>query len=131
MLNLLIGPVAELAGTWLNGKVEKTKAETGAKVARAKAEATIMEKKATGELDWDLEMAKGSKSSWKDEWLTIIFTVPMVVVFYGAIADDPAIISRITLAVQTITELPEWYVHIMYGIVAASFGLRTFNAIKK
>tara|TARA_E500000305_G_scaffold4715_1_gene4117 strand:+ start:549 stop:701 length:153 start_codon:yes stop_codon:yes gene_type:complete len=45
MLNLLIGPVAELAGTWLNGKVEKTKAETGAKVARAKAEATIMEKK--------------------------------------------------------------------------------------
>ena len=31
------------------GKVEKTKAETGAKVAKAKAEATIMEKKATGE----------------------------------------------------------------------------------
>ena len=34
MLNLLIGPIAELAGTWLNGKVEKSKAETGAKVAR-------------------------------------------------------------------------------------------------
>ena len=45
MLNLLIGPITELAGTWLNGKVEKSKAETGAKVARAKAEATIMEKK--------------------------------------------------------------------------------------
>ena len=41
MLNLLIGPIADLAGTWLNGKVEKSKAETGAKVARAKAEATI------------------------------------------------------------------------------------------
>ena len=45
MLNLLIGPIADLAGTWLNGKVEKSKAETGAKVARAKAEATIMERK--------------------------------------------------------------------------------------
>ena len=66
MLNLLIGPITDLAGTWLNGKVEKSKAETGAKVARAKAEATIMERKATGELDWDLEMAKGSQSSWKD-----------------------------------------------------------------
>ena len=66
MLNLLIGPVAELAGTWLNGKVEKTKAETSAKVAKAKAEATIMEKKATGEIDLDLEMAKGSANSWKD-----------------------------------------------------------------
>ena len=48
MLTALIGPIANLAGTWLEGKVEKTKAETGAKVARAKAEATIMEKKATG-----------------------------------------------------------------------------------
>ena len=70
MLNLLIGPITQLAGTWLDGKVEKTKAETGAKVAKAKAEAVIMERKATGELDWDLEMAKGSQSSWKDEWLT-------------------------------------------------------------
>ena len=39
MLNLLIGPISQLAGTWLEGKVEKTKAETGAKVAKAKAEA--------------------------------------------------------------------------------------------
>ena len=73
---------ADLAGTWLEGKVEKTKAETGAKVARAKAEATIMEKKATGELDWDLEMAKGSQSSWKDEWLVILFSVPSDTSFY-------------------------------------------------
>ena len=60
MLNLLIGPIADLAGTWLKGSVEKSKAKTEAKVAQAKAEAIIMEKKATGEIDWDLEMAKGS-----------------------------------------------------------------------
>ena len=54
MLTALIGPITQIAGTWLEGKVEKTKAETGAKVAKAKAEATIMEKKATGEIDWDL-----------------------------------------------------------------------------
>ena len=81
MLNLLIGPIADLAGTWLNGKVEKSKAETGAKVARAKAEATVMERRATGELDWDLEMAKGSQSSWKDEWLTILFSIPLIMAF--------------------------------------------------
>jgi hypothetical protein len=48
MLAALIGPISSIASTWLEGKVEKTKAETGAKVARAKAEAVIMEKKATG-----------------------------------------------------------------------------------
>jgi len=44
MLQALIGPIASLAGTWLDGKVEKTKAESATKVAKAKAEATIMEK---------------------------------------------------------------------------------------
>ena len=32
MLNLLIGPIANLAGTWLDGKVEKTKATNTAKI---------------------------------------------------------------------------------------------------
>ena len=42
MLNLLIGPITQLAGTWLEGTVETKKAKTLAKVATAKAEATIM-----------------------------------------------------------------------------------------
>ena len=83
MLAALIGPISSIASTWLEGKVEKTKAETGAKVARAKAEAVIMEKKATGEIDWDLAMAEGSKHSWKDEWITVLFSVPLILAFCG------------------------------------------------
>ena len=49
-----LGPIASLAGTWLEGKVEEKKAVAGAKIARAKAEATIAEKQATGEIDYDL-----------------------------------------------------------------------------
>ena len=79
----ILNVIGSLAGTWLEGKVETKKAETGAKVAKAKAEAVIMEKKATGEIDWDLEMAKGSQNSWKDEWLTILFSVPLVLAFCG------------------------------------------------
>ena len=40
-----------------------------------------MEKKATGEIDWDLEAIKGSQNSWKDEWLVILFSIPMA--FFG------------------------------------------------
>ena len=58
MLNLLIGPIAELAGTWMSGKVEEKKAQSATKVAKAQAEAVVMQKKATGEIDWDLEMAR-------------------------------------------------------------------------
>ena len=119
MLNLLIGPISQLAGTWLEGKVEKTKAETGAKVAKAKAEATIMEKKATGEIDWDLEAIKGSQNSWKDEWLVILFSVPLVLAFIPGMEDVVA------HGFQQLEQMPEWYQYSLGVIVAASFGVRS------
>ena len=76
-----IGPISSLAKTWIEGKVEKTKAEAGAKVTKEKAEAVIMETKATGEIDWDLKMADASAHSWKDEWLTILFSIPLILSF--------------------------------------------------
>ena len=118
MLNLLIGPISQLAGTWLEGKVEKTKAETGAKVARAKAEAVIMEKKATGEIDWDLEAIKGSQNSWKDEWLVILFSVPLILAFIPGMED---VVSH---GFQQLEQMPEWYQYSLGVIVAASFGTR-------
>ena len=119
MLNLLIGPIAELAGTWLNGKVEKTKAETGAKVAKAKAEAVIMEKNATGEIDWDLEMAKGSTTSWKDEWLTILFSIPLILAFI------PGMEEVVANGFNQLKQMPQWYQYSLGVIVAASFGVRS------
>jgi len=119
MLNLLIGPVTELAGTWLNGKVEKTKAEAATKVAKAKAEAVIMEKKATGEIDWDLEMAKGSSNSWKDEWLTILFSIPLILAFI------PGMEEVVKNGFAQLEAMPEWYQYSLGVIVAASFGVRS------
>ena len=119
MLTALIGPIANLAGTWLEGKVEKSKAETGAKVARAKAEATIMEKKATGELEWDLEMARGSQSSWKDEWLVILFSVPLILAFI------PGMEGVVSNGFAQLEAMPQWYQYSLGIIVAASFGVRS------
>ena len=119
MLTALIGPIANLAGTWLEGKVEKTKAETGAKVARAKAEATILEKKATGELEWDLEMARGSQSSWKDEWLVILFSVPLILAFI------PGMEGVVANGFTQLEAMPQWYQYSLGIIVAASFGVRS------
>ena len=119
MLNLLIGPITQLAGTWLEGKVETKKAQTATKVAKAKAEAVIMEKKATGEIDWDLEMAKGSQSSWKDEWLTILFSIPLVLAFV------PGMEEIVKNGFDRLNEMPEWYQYSLGVIVAASFGVRS------
>ena len=119
MLTALIGPISSLASTWLEGKVEKTKAETGAKVAKAKAEAVIMEKKATGEIDWDLEAIKGSQNSWKDEWLVILFSIPLILAFI------PGMEEVVANGFAQLETMPQWYQYSLGVIVAASFGVRS------
>ena len=119
MLNLLIGPIAELAGTWMSGKLEEKKAQAKTRVAKAEAEAIVMQKKATGEIDWDLEMAKGSASSWKDEWLTILFSIPLVLAFI------PGMEEVVANGFARLNEMPEWYQYSLGVIVAASFGVRS------
>ena len=119
MLNLLIGPIADLAGTWMSGKVEEKKAQAKTRVAKAEAEAIVMQKKATGEIDWDLEMAKGSQSSWKDEWLTILFSIPLILAFI------PGMEEVVSNGFAQLQAMPEWYQYSLGVIVAASFGVRS------
>ena len=119
MLTALIGPIADLAGTWLSGKVEEKKAQSATKVAKAQAEAIVMQKKATGEIDWDLEMAKGSQTSWKDEWLTILFSIPLILAFI------PGMEALVRNGFQQLEQMPEWYQYSLGVIVAASFGVRS------
>ena len=119
MIQALIGPIANLAGTWLEGKVETKKAETGAKVAKAKAEAVIMEKKATGEIDWDLKMADASANSWKDEWLTILFSVPLILAFCGEWGRQ-----IVTDGFSALDAMPEYYSYTLVISFSACFGNR-------
>ena len=119
MWTALISPIASLAGTWLEGKVETKKAETASKVVTAKAEAIIMEKKATGEIDWDLEIAKSKANSWADEWLVILFSIPLILAFV------PGMEEVVANGFAQLEAMPQWYQYSLGVIVAASFGVRS------
>jgi hypothetical protein len=114
-----LGIVASLAGTWLEGKVEKTKAETGAKVARAKAEATIAEKQATGEIDYDLAAANQMASSWRDEFFSLLFAIPMVLAFCGDWGRE-----IVFNGFEALQQMPTWYQVSLGALVASSVGMR-------
>ena len=49
MIQALIGPIANLAGSWMESKVEQTKAKGAVAKARAEAEAQVMVTAATHE----------------------------------------------------------------------------------
>ena len=117
LLSAILGPIGTIASSWLDGRNEKIKATTKVKVAQAEAEAFVMQKKATGEIDWDITQAKASESSWKDEWLTVVFTLPLILLMFG----EEERVNNFFLA---LTNCPEWYQYLLGTIVAASFGFR-------
>ena len=120
MIGALLGPVANLASTWVQGKVEQRAAETKAKVAKAEAEAQIMLSAATSEAEWEKIMAKGSQESWKDEWLTILFSVPLILSFCG---DWGRTVTE--QGFMALEAMPSWYQYTLGVIVSASFGVRS------
>ena len=120
MIQALIAPLTELAGGWLKGKADKQAAEAKLKLTEAEAKAKIMLSKATSVADWERIMAQGSQTSWKDEWLTILFSIPLVLVFLGDTGRD--IVANGFAALET---MPDWYQYTLGVIVAASFGVRS------
>ena len=120
MIQALIGPLTELAGGWLKGKADKQAAEAKLKLTEAEAKAKIMLSKETSVADWERIMAQGSQSSFKDEWLVGLFSVPLVLSFCGewgrtAVAEGFAALEA----------MPDWYQYTLGVIVAASFGVRS------
>ena len=120
ILGPIVSAVASLGGQWLKNRGEK-----------AEAKHTRELRVINGEIDLDHASASGMKHSWKDEWLTLVFTLPIITIFISAILDSPETIERMVAGVQVLTTLPEWYQWSILGIVAASFGIRTFNHLAK
>lgn len=120
MLQALIGPISGLVGSWMDSKTEEQRGKSAIAKAKAEAEAKVMVSAATSTADWEKLMAKGSQSSWKDEWLTILFSIPLILAFAGEWGRT--IVAEGFAALQV---MPDWYQYTLGVIVAASFGVRS------
>ena len=118
MLNLLLGPVVDIVGTSIKGFVDTKKAKAEQKVTEIKAKTSLMEKQIKGEVDWDLEAIKGSQGSWKDEYLTIIFSIPLLLCFV------PFTVEYVERGFEALSQTPDWYKYTLGVIVSASFGIK-------
>ena len=118
MLGALIGPIANLAGSWMESKVEKVKADGQAKVAEAKAKAVVAEKVAAGEVAWEKSMADATDGSWKDEFALIVLLLPAILVFI------PRMTEYVRSGFEVLNTLPDWYQYLLFIAVSSSFGIK-------
>lgn len=120
MIQAILPIVGDLAGSWLKGKAEEKAAVAKTKIAKAEAEAEILKVAATSEASWEKVMAKGSVNSWKDEWLTVLFSIPLILAFCGDWGRE--IVSNGFAALEA---MPDYYQYTLGVIVSASFAVRS------
>lgn len=110
----LLGVVGNLAQTFLEGKVEKEKAKS-----------EILKTAAQHDSKWELIMAESTRSSWKDEIITIAVLTPCVLSFVPGMEDV------VKSGFERLSQLPDWYQNILYVTILAGLGLKGLDRFKK
>lgn len=118
MLQSLINPIASLAGSWLDAKTQGQAAKAKLKLVEAESKAKILMSKETSTADWERIMAESTKNSWKDEFITIVVMIPVILCFV------PGLESVVKNGFDRLAELPEWYTWLVFAVCSAAIGIR-------
>ena len=121
----IISGIVSLGKTIGGGILEKSKikAEGKIEIKKAKIKSEVRRLELRGEMD--LSAMKGMQFSWKDEYILVLMSIPLILAFI------PPMTPHVKDGFGIINELPEWYRWSWMGIVTATYGLRTWTGWKK
>ena len=120
MLSALITPLSSLFTSYMEKKTEEQRGKSAVAKAKAEAEAAVMVNSSQSIADWEKIMAKNSEQSLKDEWLTLLFSIPLILAFCGDWGRQ--IVSD---GFQALEAMPEYYQYTLGIIVSSSFAVRS------
>ena len=69
-------------------------------------------------------MADASAHSWKDEFWTIVLSVPIFMIGYAIVVNDITVIDRVEQGFVALSNLPEWYQYLLFIAISSSFGVK-------
>tara|TARA_Y100000590_G_C15665226_1_gene994197 strand:+ start:494 stop:889 length:396 start_codon:yes stop_codon:yes gene_type:complete len=108
--------------------IYKKKQET--KMMMADAQAKHAEKMATGELEYSGKLLEARQSDWKDEFVLIVLTLPILVIAYGVFSDDPTASAKIKEFFEQFQQLPSWFTNLWILVVASIYGIKGTQIFK-
>jgi uncharacterized ion transporter superfamily protein YfcC len=112
------------AGTHIYKKKQETK------MRMADAQAAHAEKMAKGELEYSGKLLEARQSDWKDEFVLIVLTLPILVIAYGVFSEDPAASAKIKEFFEQFQQLPSWFTNLWILVVASIYGIKGTQIFK-
>ena len=94
------------------------------KQAMSDAQLMHAEKMARGEESYQGKLLEARQSDWKDEAVLIILSMPIVVLAWAVISDDPSAMDKVKLFFEMFSQLPSWFTNLWILVVASIYGIK-------
>jgi uncharacterized ion transporter superfamily protein YfcC len=119
-----------LIGTALKTGAEIYKNKKKSEIIMSEARIVHAEKMKRGEIEYSGQIAQNQKGDWKDEFVLLVLTSPLAILFYSVFAEDKEIQAKLDLYFMKLQEMPWWIVSLWVSVVAAIYGIKATDLIK-
>ena len=104
------------------GHIWKKRQET--KMRMADAQAAHAERMAKGELEYSGKLLEARQSDWKDEFILLILSAPVLVLAWAVVSEDPTSMDKVKLFFEYFSQLPSWFTNLWILVVASIYGIK-------
>ena len=103
-------------------KVYSNKQRT--KMAMSDAALLHAERMARGEESYQGKLLEARQNDYKDEFVLVILSAPIIVLAWGVFSEDPQMMAKIELFFHHFGALPIWFQTLWITVVASIFGIK-------
>ena len=119
-----LAKVALQAGTHIFKKRQETK------MMMADAQHHHAARMARGETEYQGKLLEARQSDWKDEFILLILSAPVVVLAWAVVSEDPTAMDKVKLFFEYFSQLPQWFTNLWILVVASVYGIKGTQIFK-
>jgi uncharacterized ion transporter superfamily protein YfcC len=119
-----LAKLALSAGSKIYANRQKTK------MAMSDAQLMHASKMASGEEAYQGKLLESRQSDWKDEAVLLILSLPIAILAWAVVSDDPSAMDKVKLFFEMFSELPKWFTNLWILVVASIYGIKGTQIFK-
>ena len=113
-----LAKIALQAGAKIYSNRQKTK------MAMSDAQLMHAEKMARGEESYQGKLLEARQNDYKDEFVLVIISAPIIVLIWEVMSDDPTAMDKVKLFFEYFQSLPKWFTNLWILVCASIFGIK-------
>jgi len=134
MFKSILGALVEPVASVFKAKEERKKAVESAKVKLAQARQDSSYNLEMSDKEWEVTAKQQEAASWKDEYVTVIITFPLIMLFFAgvlsAFTGDIKYIDSVNVGIASLKQLDINLGDLLKIVVLAAVGIKGLGVLR-